>query len=213
MRKTIYLTILISACILCSCSGVPKPQKMQAAHDWHVLAADIAKHVKVALKDQESLGQQIYLEPHDKSLFRGVFNTLLITQLFKQGIGITMNESAPVKMKYETQIVKHKNKRRAPPLFPGETLLLTSLGYGVFKAFDNTGTGGLFATAGAVEVINALDPTNPLTVSHHEIIITTEVTVNDRVIARQSNIYYINDPDAWHYGKEMPPKHFRVVSE
>lgn len=155
MRKTIYLTILISACILCSCSGVPKPRKMQAAHDWHVLAADIAKQVKLTLRDRESVGQQIYLEPHDKSLFRAVFNTLLTTQFFKQGIGVTRSERASVKMKYGIHMV-----------------------------------------------------------ARNELIITTELTMAGGVIARRSNIYYINDPDAWHYcEKEMPTKGYAVVSE
>lgn len=221
MRKSIFLTVLI---FLCSCSNVPKPtkypisfqKKMQATHHWDILAADIAKEVKLTLQDRASPGQQIYLESHDKSLFSEVFTTLLKTQLFQQGIEVTESESNSLKMKYETQMVRHKNKRRAPPLFPGETLLLTALGYGVYKAFDNNGAGAVFAAAGAVEVINALDPTNPLTVPHHEIIITTEVRMKDRVIARRSNIYYINDVDNWHYGhygKEMPPKHYRVVSE
>ena len=85
MRKTIYLAILISACILCSCSNVPKPtkypisfqKKMQATHHWDVLATDIAKEVKLTLRDREALGQQIYLEPNDKSLFSQVFTQLL----------------------------------------------------------------------------------------------------------------------------------------
>lgn len=110
MRKTIYITILISACILCSCTGVPKPTKMQAAYDWHLLAAnlaaDIAKQVKLTLRDRESdFSPQIYLEQHDKSLFRDVFDNLLKTQFFKHGIRVTGSEGATVKMKYEIQMV------------------------------------------------------------------------------------------------------------
>ncbi|MEA1991390.1 MAG: hypothetical protein U9N58_04230, partial [Thermodesulfobacteriota bacterium] len=106
------------------------------------------------------------------------------------------------------------------PLYPGEPLLLTALGSGVYKAIaDNSWALGAFATAGAVEVIN--DVEFEWTVPHHEIVITTQLTKpnnddinNDDVIHRNSNIYYIQDADFWHYSeKEMPIKNYTCVNE
>ena len=234
MRTSVFAIALI---FLCSCSNVPKPasyplsfqQKMQAVHHWDVLADDVAKDVKLALqkekeKDPTLRDEQIYLEPCKGSAFGEVFDTLLITQLVNQK-GPTKNESNQkiklttknennsLKLTYGTQIVKHRAKRFTSPLYPGEALLLTALGHGVYKAFaDNSDALGLFAAAGAVEVINDIE--FEWGVPHYEIVITTELTNNDTVIDRRSNIYYINDADFWHYSeKEMPIKNYTCVSE
>jgi hypothetical protein len=235
MRTSLFAITLI---FLCSCSNVPKPasyplsyqQKMQAAHHWDVLADDVAKDVKQALasqKDPTLRNKLIYVEPNKSSLFDKVFDTLLITQLFNQDIKLTKkkNESNSLKLNYGTQVVKHCSNRHTSPLYPGEPLLLTALGSGVYKAItDNNWALGAFASAGAVEVINDIE--FEWTVPHHEIVITTELTnndnVNDKVIYRSSNIYYINDADFWHYAnswhnwgeeEELPTKKYTCVSE
>jgi len=203
---------------------------MQAAHHWDVLAEDVAKDVKkevkkLTLQDPTLRDKQIYLEPNKMSLFGKVFDTLLITQLVNQKIGLTTKkESNSLKLKYGTQKVVHKSARHTSPLYPGEALLLTALGHGIYKAFSaNSDALGLFAAAGAVEVINGFE--HDWTVPHHEIVITTQLTKpNDTVIYRKSNIYYINDADFWHYAnswhnwgeeeiEEMPIKKYSCVSE
>jgi hypothetical protein len=229
MKTSVFAIALI---FLCSCSNVPKPasyplnyqQKMQAVHHWDVLADDVAKDVKLALQEKEKedptlRGKQIYVEPHKASLFGEVFDNLLTTQLFKQEIGLAKNESDSLKLKYETQVVEHRSKRHTSPLYPGAILSLTALGHGVYKAFaDNSDVLGLFATAGAVEVINDIE--FEWGVPHYEIVITTKLTKpngtkpNGSVIYCRSNIYYINDADFWHYSeKEMPTKNYTCVSE
>jgi hypothetical protein len=253
MRTSLFAIILI---FLCSCSNVPKPisywvtsqQKMQAAHHWDVLAEDVAKDVKQALqkegkKDPALLSKPIYLEPNKASLFGKVFETLLITQLFKQEIKLMESnplESNSLKLEYGTQIVKHCSNRHTSPLYPGAILSLTALGHGVYKAFaDNSDALGLFAAAGTAEVINDIE--FEWGVPHHEIVITTKLTEltkpngteltntepanNDTVtiIYRKSSIYYIQDADFWHYAnswhnnrgeeKEMPIKKYTCVSE
>lgn len=231
MRTSVFAIALI---FLCSCSNVPKPtsyrvttqQKMQAVHHWDVLADDVAKEVKLALKekgkkDPALLGKPIYLEPCKGSVFGKVFDTLLTTQLFKQ-VKLTKNESNSLKLRYETQMVKHRSNRHTSPLYPGEALLLTALGHGIYKAFSaNSDVLGLFAAAGAVEVINGFE--HDWTVPHHEIVITTELTKpNGDVVDRRSNIYYINDADSWYYAnswhnweeeKELQTKKYTFVSK
>jgi hypothetical protein len=218
MRTSFFAITLI---FLCSCSNVPKPasyplsyqHKMQAVHHWDVLADDVAKEVKLTLQDRALLGERIYLEPHERSDFGDVFNTLLTTQLFNREIVLTKNEGNSVKLSCKTRMVKHRSNRHTSPLYPGEPLLLTALGSGVYKAIvNNNWTLGAFATAGAVEVIKDIE--FEWTVPHHEIVITAELTTNDTVIARRSNIYYINDADFWHYSEEeMPTKSYTCVSE
>jgi hypothetical protein len=194
---------------------------MQAVHHWDVLADDVAKEVKLTLQGRGLLGEQIYLKPRKRSDFGNVFGTLLTTQLFNQVIELSNNESNSIKLTYRTQKVKHRAKRFTSPLYPGEALLLTALGHGVYKAFaDNSDALGLFAAAGTAEIINGLE--HDWTVPHYEIVITTELTTNDSVIVRSSNIYYINDEDSWHYAnswhnwgeeKELPTKKYSFVSK
>ena len=244
MRTSVFAITLI---FLCSCSNVPKPasywvtpqQKMQAAHHWDVLADDVAKDVKVKLalalqEDPELQGKSIYLEPHKASLFGKVFDTLLITQLVNQKgptknesnqeIKLTTkNESDSLKLTYETQKVVHKAKRFTSPMYPGTILAGTALGRGIYKIFKyHSDTWGLFAAAGAAEIINDLEHDWNWNMPHYEIVITTQLTKpNGTIIYRKSNIYYINDADSWHYAnswqnwgeEELPTKKYTCVSE
>lgn len=213
---------------LCSCSNVPKvakypvsyQEKMQSVHHWDVLAADIAKEIKLSLQASVPPGEEkIYLKPHTKnrqSVFSEIFDTLLATQLFRQEIKLTTDEESYVKMKYKTQMVKHKSIRTTSPLYPGQILMLTVLGHGIYKAFSsNSDALGALALAGGAEVINGFDGLGPLAVPHYEIVITTEVSMNDEIIALRSNMYYINDVDYMHYWDEteMPTKNYNVVSD
>jgi len=211
---------------------------MQAAHHWDVIAEDVAKDVKLALQKEEKkdpalLGEPIYVEPREISTFGEVFGTLLKTQLFKQEIGLaknesnqkikltTKNESNYLKLKYGTQVVKHRAKRFTSPWYPGAILSLTALGSGVYKAFaDNSNALGIFAAAGAAEIINDIE--FEWGVPHYEIVVTTELTMNKDIKYRESNIYYINDADSWHYAnswhnwgeeKELPTKKYTFVSK
>jgi hypothetical protein len=246
MRTSLFAITLI---FLCSCSNVPKPasyplsyqQKMQAAHHWDVLADDVAKDVKQALasqKDPTLRNKLIYVEPNKSSLFDKVFDTLLITQLVNQEIKLptknesnqkikltTKEESDSLKLKYGTQKVVHKSARHTSPLYPGMILSGTALGHGIYKIFEHhSDTWGLFAAAGAAEVINDLEHDWNWNMPHHEIVITTQLTKppNDTIIYRKSNIYYINDEDFWHYAnswhnwgeeEELPTKKYTCVSE
>jgi uncharacterized protein YneR len=183
---------------------------MQAAHHWDVLAKDVAKDVKLALQKNDLFGKQIYVEPHDMSTFDEIFGTLLITQLFKQKIKLTESESNSLKLKYGTQVVKHRAERFTSPRYPCAILSLTALGHGVYKAFSaNSDALGLFAAAGAAEAINDIE--FEWGVPHYEIVITTELTTNEGIKKyRTSNIYYINDADFWHYAeKELPIKKYK----
>ena len=225
MQKSICICIF-GLIFLCSCSNVPKvanypvsyQEKMQAVHHWDILAADIAKEIKLSLQANVPPGEEkIYLEPHTKnrqSVFNEIFDTLLKTQLFKQDIKLTVDEESYVKMKYQTQMVKHKSIRKTSPPYPGQTMMLAALGSGIYKAFSRSIGAGLFASAAGVEVLNGFDGPRPWEVPHYEIVITTEVTMNDEIIARRSNIYYINDKDFMHYLEtDMPTKSYKVVSD
>jgi hypothetical protein len=219
MRLSVCAVALL---LLCSCSNVPKPasyvistqQKMQAVHHWDILADDVAKDVKFTLQGCTLVDKQIYLEPSGASVFGDAFNTLLATQLFRQGIGCTKNDSNSVKLTYEAQVVRHRSGRFTSPFYPGAILSLTAIGTGVYKAFEASNTPlGVFAAAGAAEVINDFE--FEWGVPHSEVLITTELTNDGSVIARKTGVYYINDSDDWHYweGKDMPMRSYTIVSK
>jgi hypothetical protein len=223
MRLSVCAVALL---LLCSCSNVPKPasyvistqQKMQAVHHWDVLADDVAKDVKLTLQGHALADKQIYLEPNDGSIFTEVFDNLLATELFKQGVTCTKSDNNSVKLTYEAQIVRHKADRFTSPFYPGEILSLTAIGTGVYKAFEASNTPlGVFAAAGALEVINDVEFEWWRGVPHCEVAITTELTSNDQVIARNTGLYYINDADEGHYlnltARELSTKRYTVVND
>jgi hypothetical protein len=117
-------------------------------------------------------------------------------------------ETDAVKMEYSTQLLEHSDRyyQKIPMKF-------TALGTGVLVArnhdtvdswMDRRRTReliGLSAAAGVLaDVAMSRYGGAP---SHNEVIITTTLSLDDALFLHQSDIYYINDPDADHYiGKE-----------
>jgi hypothetical protein len=66
----------------------------------------------------------------------------------------------------------------------------------------------------AVYIAGTVDFANPtlVTASNFKVIITTSVVADNHYLFRNSNIYYINDHDSWHYQMGSNPAEINLTS-
>ena len=200
------LMILLAPLALAACaSQVPLPtthpisyqQKMQAAHHWNVLAADVVTQVGEGLG---SLNRPVYVAAgSDPTEFNQGFRSLLQTELVSQGFSVTR---APVgnavTLEFDVQAIIHADRgyiRSKPGLY-------TALASGVLVARDlaihqdpRGGATALVAAGIAADVFSGHHVELPDT----EVIINTSIVDGDRYMVRKSDIYYVNDADIDHY--------------
>jgi hypothetical protein len=215
------LSIPILVCLLGSCAQVPVPatyrintqKKIQAAYHWDVLASDVAEQAYLFLSQDGKLQDiPIYVAAAEDTLFDGVFRDLLITQLVQQGVTVVDSRDNALTMTYRAQLLRHgKRTIRQPPSkysalalgikvardiadWATEDILNVGVGLGVLADLNRGAT-----TGGTPDV---------------EVILTTSMLLNNRYVNRKSDIYYINEPDGWHYDgdEDNGAKTYHVVN-
>lgn len=211
MKVCIFTIITIA--FITSCGRIPEPvgypytkqNKMQASRHWDILAADIAEQINNELILKGYLNTPVFVRetcgsennpcaPRQTSLFNESFRDLLITRLVDLGVPTKAQPAAPsITINFKAQAVYH-HSTRLRTIAPG---LLTGLTAGIMVLRKAPAGIVALAVAGAVDFVNAGYAAS----SHHEIIITTSMIADNDYLYRSSNIYYINDIDAWHYQK------------
>ncbi len=215
--------ILILTFFLSSCSRIPQPasyafseqQKMQAAHHWDVLAADVANQINNQLIISDYVDKAVYVkatcgtdavpcEQGETTQFNEGFRDLLITRLVNYGVPTSSNKKlTDIEVNYKVQVIYHASNRYT--MAPGTLTALTA----VISVFRNApSTLQALAIATGFDLLNTASPIN----GHYEVIITTSMVTEEKYLFRTSDIYYINDPDFWHYQNAPTGKTIQMVS-
>ncbi len=215
--------VLILTLLLSSCSRIPQPasyafseqQKMQAAHHWDVLAADVANQINNQLIISDYVDKAVYVkatcgtdavpcEQGETTQFNEGFRDLLITRLVNYGVPTSSNKKlTDIEVNYKVQVIYHASNRYT--MAPGTLTALTA----VISVFRNApSTLQALAIATGIDLLNTASPIN----GHYEVIITTSMVTEEKYLFRTSDIYYINDPDFWHYQNAPTGKTIQMVS-
>ena len=192
-------TILILGCA----SPIPilyfpdTQHRMQAVRHWDLLAKDVAEQIKLTLDNARIISEQrIYVVPNDTTPFGKTFRELLITQLVKVGLPVCHEKrDSALMVENSVQVIRHRAQRMVDDMW-GSNSIYTVLSDDilVLRGNDETTVG---PTQFTVEnVANGLP--------HTEVVITSTIINNNDYVLRRSDIYYINDPDFWHY-QNLPP--------
>ena len=189
-------------------------RKMQAAQHWDVLASEVADRVEVAFVDRPDLaGRPIFVPQKGASPFAAAFHELLISQLVFRGMQVSVAQEDSLVLDYSVLGVKHNWRFQRPK--PG---LLTALPGGAWAVYELSklgyGASLYFAAATVAGALLDYGIGHWATESDNEVIITASLSYNNRYVLHMSNIYYINDPDKWHYaGGPSGGRTLRVVNE
>lgn len=203
VKYTLTTLLLFVSVFLTSCtSQMPiatnypytEQQKMQAAHHWEVLAADVVRQLeqsnkiskstpifvvpKFYLPDEEDPTIWTATEPltmadeTDRLItipFKRAYQNYLITQLVNAGYNVVDNDGAAIlQITFDIQLVKHNDRRvRGPHIISMLDRLLAGSADGAYIGVE---------------------------ASKYEVIITTSVKSKNMYVMRHTNVYYINEP-------------------
>lgn len=189
---------------------------MQAGHHWDVLAADIANQINNELILNDYLDIPVFVrktcgnesqpcKPSETTVFEESFRDLLITNLVTLGVPTSPNGgNDSLVINYKAQTVYHlRNRWRM--VKPG---MLTALTAGIVVLRNAPSEIIALAIAGTIDFFYA----SQVNTRNFEVIITTSVVTDDHYLFRNSNIYYINDQDSWHYQMGSSPAEINLTS-
>lgn len=220
-----FFAALVVLHLMFACARIPEPvgyeyskqQQMQAAHHWDVLAIDIANEINNELIQNDYLDTPVFVrqtcgdenstcDPLQTTTFNETFRDLLITHLVKLGVPTSSaNSKETITINYKAQPIYH-HARRWRTIRPG---MLTALTAGVMVIKNAPAEIIAIATAGAIDGLNAGYTSS----SNFEVIITTSMITKQNYLYRNSNIYYINDADSWHYQTHSTTTEFELTSD
>lgn len=201
---------------LASTYELTNQQKMQAAHHWDVLAADVASRVKEHFKTASLSNKAINVVPNSNSAFEQGFEDLLITQMVEQGLDIRANNNEHLKLTFHTQVISHNDRGYIRPK-PGTHTALALIATGVWAvvniASNSTAAQDALIGAGVLGTGVAMDAVagDISAVTNKEVIISVSLMDGDKYLMRKTGIYYINEPDDGQY--ETLSKNISVVAE
>ncbi|MBE0438739.1 MAG: hypothetical protein IBX57_03070 [Gammaproteobacteria bacterium] len=201
---------------LASTYELTNQQKMQAAHHWDVLAADVAFRVKEHFKTASLTNKAINVVPNSNSTFEQGFEDLLITQMVEQGLDIRANNNEHLKLTFHTQVIRHNDRGYIRPK-PGAHTALALIATGVWAvvniASNSTAAQDALIGAGILGTGIAMDAVagDISSVTNKEVIISVSLMDGDKYLMRKTGIYYINEPDDGQC--ETLSKNISVVAE
>ena len=218
------IIFLALAVLTISCGRIPEPvgypyseqKKMQAAYHWDVLAADIANQINNELILNDYLDIPVFVretcgnenqpcKSSETTVFEESFRDLLITNLVALGVPTSPNGgNDSLVINYKAQTV-YNLRNRWRTVKPG---LLTALTAGIVVLRNAPSELIALVIAGTIDFANA----SLVTTSNFEVIITTSVIADNTYLFRNSNIYYINDHDSWHYQMGSNPAEINLTS-
>jgi len=186
---------LLAAAVLGGCATpdlprdeahAPSAQKTaRAVQHWDVLARDVAERTVVKLRDWPPGEYPLYIVPAQGDGFDAGFRSLLMTRLVDRGITLSVQPTG-VRMAVSTQVVQHQGGGvGAPPR--------VRLADGVAVVRDASG-----AYVPAPDVLLASGA------ARTEILVTTSIESNERVLARTSDVYSIDQGDLALYLPRVP---------
>lgn len=200
-------SLVLTGCFQVNTAQVPvattyaysEQQKMQAAHHWDVLAAHQAEQM---LASDRLAGRTLYVAGAEGGgAFNQAFNALLTSQLVSRNAHVSLTAANALSVTYQVQLVEHNDRgyTRAPQ--GAWTALAAGIAVATipYNQWSEPSL-ALIPAAGIVDLFSGSWTSK----SDQEVVITTQVSDNQRILYSSSNIYYVNGGDSGHYRGPAP---------
>ena len=220
--RGLAVAVLLAALAGCSTLDVPRAEnypatdqlKARAVHHWNVLADDVAMRISAsALPASAQATGAYHLHTSTVSPFHRAFSSLLLTRLVNNGVPMvtqaTEGDKAHARILFDVQVVQHHSSAFNAPQFP---LTFLAVGLSVLRGmylYPPTELGGaaigLAAATGmdlAQQHMSGQAQGGP---TRTELLVSTTVEQGQRLVARTSDIYYIDSEDAKLFMEPPPP--------
>ncbi len=209
MRKFLALVSILALAFLWSCAQKPKPvsflfetqKKLQAARHWEVLVSDFGSDITASPDLAPMLAGPVKILPNDNSSFGRAFRSFWTTWLVDAGARVTSLDQGSMKLDWSVQCVEHGDTGGNRD-FPGTGLVMTGIGYGVYKAWGSSSdaTLGIFASGAAAAATEEIGQASAVDMPRNEIIVNVNLfNPAGELVFRKTNIYYVADLDKGHY--------------
>ncbi len=211
IKTELLITLLMLFFLLftAGCSQVPYPttygfsqqKKMQAAQHWKLLAQDIAEQIKHEMFNINfDRDIPIYISPGDDTPFDHIFRNLLTSEFLDRKLQVSTKKYGSIEMKVEAKILTHNARKIHHPIEKWTTL---GVGVNVLRAaYQSSLEHVLLMAMPAGIAIDTAFAGNAGDIPSNEVIISTSLIQDDKIIIQNVDIYYVNEPDWWHYDKE-----------
>ncbi|MGE4296759.1 MAG: hypothetical protein AB7E47_01905 [Desulfovibrionaceae bacterium] len=223
LAATVCLALLLaSGCYTRKPVGIgyknTEQHSMQSAYHWEVLAADVAAQIVKAVKDRDDIVYRpLYVVPPNETPFARGFHELLTSELVKRGQLVSVEEEDSLTVHYRVMGVEHDEEGQNPikSLPPGTG---TALPLGILVLRNMPGADAFLLAASAMgsvfDMANGYYQGFPAT----EIIITTDLTYNNKYVVHTSDIYYIEEPEMAQYtepfkSQAFTPRTMKIVAQ
>jgi hypothetical protein len=205
MKK--ILSCLVVACVVLGCgsiNGVPGAKSfavpdqyiLKSAAHWKLIADDVANHIASTLRAKELLsGFAIrVVEPDEPTSFSKVFVPMLQAALLQHHIELSADPNYPTQLKFKVDEVVHSPSYRKGTLTALGAGLLVLRDAWYYESFHLTNAGGLLGAVVADRYVASAMPLPQI-----ELVLSTSVEHEQRVISAKTDIYYLSSDDASAY--------------
>lgn len=194
-------------------------QQLQAARHWQLIADHFADQIAISLQDKLK-GRAIHVpQPEGEQAFVEGFRDLLISSLLNRGVPVATSPAKALTVDVRYNVYRFRPERVASTYYYGQASALAAglWAVGSIMVADLATARGLSYGLKAMTGIGAAEGfswiqnegmqggrfTNDA-VPRSEIILSVGISDGDRLISRQSNIYYTTDQDFGLYWKRTP---------
>lgn len=210
---------LVLALLAAGCShGVDVPladnyaptlqKKARAVHHWDVLADDVAGRIAEKLRDWPSGAHPIYIVPPSDARFEQGFRRLLTARLLDRGVALSVHPT-PVQLSLEAMLVQHESagvNRAALPFTRLALGLSVARDWYLYAQGTASAVGAGVVTGALLDITQAsLDGPASGGPTRTEVLITTTLQTEGRLLASTADVYYIEREDAVLYQPSPPP--------
>lgn len=216
------LALAVTALMGCAQSPIPvsgnfeltEQKKVRSAGHWQIVAKDAVRE-SLTMLDKAGVASNAHIAlsaPVKPTEFEAVFHELLTTELVRSGrrVATTGNTNA-LQLGYKAQLVVHNSPR--PHFVPGMYTALTAGVYALYglrtEHLDAKLVGGL-GLAGLADVGASMNSGGPTAT---ELILTTSASTPDQILARKTDVYYIENVDATLFKSAPEYKSMKVVNQ
>lgn len=215
--------VAMAMAALTGCAQAPIPvsgnfelteqKKVRSAGHWQIIAADAAREtLKMLDESGVAANARISLVSPDKPTeFDRVFHELLTTELVRTGRRVAPDNANALKLSYKAQLVAHHSPR--PHFVPG---IHTMLAAGVFALYGlrnqhmDTQLVGALGVTGATDYRDSVNSGGPTST---ELVLTTSAGTPDQILARKTDVYYVESADAPLFKSAPEFKSMKVVNQ
>lgn len=197
--------MLLSGCFATRTSQAPiattyplsEQQRMQAAWHWEILARDQAQRIlqnpRLRLVPLYVAGPEGGREGNE---FHRGYRALLTSELVGGGARVSTVAEQAAEVRFEVQAVRHRGRGFVRPPEGAFTTLAAGIAVATLP-YNHWSEPALALIPGAV--LADLFSGSWTYTGNDEVIITTQVIENQRILYSGSNLYYINRRDRDHY--------------